>query len=61
MIISVSALQSVVIPLDGLIVTIGIDRTVGMFRTTVNVMGDLTACLVLEHFFGAPPTAKPVG
>ena len=61
MIILASVLQSVGIPLDGLIVIIGIDRVLGMFRTTVNVTGDLTACMVFERFFGKPVVAKPVG
>ncbi|MGB3526237.1 MAG: cation:dicarboxylase symporter family transporter [Flavobacteriales bacterium] len=52
---------SVGIPLDGLIVIIGIDRILGMFRTAVNVSGDLTACLVFERFFGTIPAVKPVG
>lgn len=52
---------SVGIPLDGLIVIIGIDRILGMFRTAVNVSGDLTACLVFERFFGTAPAVKPVG
>lgn len=60
-IILASVLQSVGIPLDGLIVIIGIDRILGMFRTTVNVTGDLTACLVFDRFFGTPAAAKPVG
>ncbi|MGB0915345.1 MAG: dicarboxylate/amino acid:cation symporter [Crocinitomicaceae bacterium] len=47
-----SVLQSAGIPIDGLIVIIGIDRILGMFRTSVNVTGDLTACLIFDKFFG---------
>jgi Na+/H+-dicarboxylate symporter len=51
-IILASVLQSAGIPVDGLIVIIGIDRILGMFRTVVNVTGDLTACLVFDRFYG---------
>ncbi len=51
-IILATVLQSVGIPIDGLIVIIGIDRILGMFRTAVNVTGDLTACLIFNKFYG---------
>lgn len=51
-IILASVLQSSGIPVDGLIVIIGIDRILGMFRTAVNVTGDLTACLIFNKFYG---------
>lgn len=51
-IILASVLQSAGIPIDGLIVIIGIDRILGMFRTSVNVTGDLTACLIFNRFYG---------
>jgi len=51
-IILASVLQSAGIPIDGLIVIIGIDRILGMFRTAVNVTGDLTACLIFNKFYG---------
>lgn len=57
-IILASVLQSAGIPIDGLIVIIGIDRILGMFRTVVNVTGDLTACLVFDRFYGTKTTAK---
>ncbi|MDC6390942.1 dicarboxylate/amino acid:cation symporter [Maribacter sp. PR1] len=52
-IILASVLQSAGIPIDGLIIIIGIDRILGMFRTAVNVTGDLTACLIFNKFHGA--------
>jgi Na+/H+-dicarboxylate symporter len=55
-IILASVLQSAGIPIDGLIVIIGIDRILGMFRTVVNVTGDLTACLVFDRFYGREAT-----
>jgi Na+/H+-dicarboxylate symporter len=51
-IILASVLQSAGIPIDGLIIIIGIDRILGMFRTSVNVTGDLTACLIFNRYFG---------
>jgi len=52
-IILASVLQSVGIPIDGLIVIIGIDRILGMLRTAVNVTGDLTACVVFDRYYGS--------
>lgn len=51
-IILATVLQSAGIPVDGLIVIIGIDRILGMFRTAVNVTGDLTACTIFNKFYG---------
>ena len=52
-IILASVLQSAGIPIDGLIIIIGIDRILGMFRTAVNVTGDLTASVIFNKFYGA--------
>ena len=52
-IILATVLESAGIPISGLIVIIGIDRILGMFRTAVNVSGDLTACLVFDKFYGS--------
>lgn len=59
-IILASVLQSAGIPVDGLIVIIGIDRILGMFRTTVNVTGDLAACLIFNKFYGTTPNQKVI-
>jgi Na+/H+-dicarboxylate symporter len=59
-IILASVLQSVGIPIDGLIVIIGIDRILGMFRTSVNVTGDLTACLIFDRFYGKKQENSPI-
>lgn len=53
-IILASVLQSSGIPVEGLVVIIGIDRILGMFRTTVNVTGDLTATAIFDKWFGQP-------
>ena len=50
-IILASVLQSSGIPVDGLIIIIGIDRILGMFRSAVNVTGDLTASVVFNRFY----------
>ncbi|WP_066758246.1 dicarboxylate/amino acid:cation symporter [Crocinitomix algicola] len=50
-IILASVLQSAGIPVDGLIIIIGIDRILGMFRTTVNVTGDLTASVLFNTIY----------
>jgi Na+/H+-dicarboxylate symporter len=52
-IILASVLQNSGIPTEGLIVVIGIDRILGMFRAAVNVTGDLTACVIFDKWFGA--------
>ena len=59
-IVLASVLQSAGIPVDGLIVIIGIDRVLGMFRTAVNVTGDLTASVVFNKFYGIPSTGVSV-
>ncbi|WP_282089140.1 dicarboxylate/amino acid:cation symporter [Aquimarina algiphila] len=57
-IILTTVLQSAGIPIDGLIIIIGIDRILGMFRTAVNVTGDLTACLIFNKFYGTTSNTK---
>lgn len=58
-IILASVLQSSGIPTEGLIIVIGIDRLLGMFRTAINVTGDLVACLVFERLQGRKSELKP--
>ncbi|MEZ5563305.1 MAG: dicarboxylate/amino acid:cation symporter [Gammaproteobacteria bacterium] len=38
------------IPAEGIALVIGVDRILDMCRTTVNVTGDLTACVVMERW-----------
>ena len=57
-IILASVLQSAGIPIDGLIVIVGIDRILGMFRTAVNVTGDLVACMIFNKFYGVVSNVK---
>ena len=58
-IILASVLEGAGIPTGGLIVIIGIDRILGMFRTAVNVTGDLTACVLFQKWFGTAKTPAP--
>ncbi len=44
-------LDSVGIPSAGIAIIIGVDRLLDMFRTGVNVTGDLVACATIDRFF----------
>jgi Na+/H+-dicarboxylate symporter len=55
-VILASVLSSSGIPAEGIIIIIGVERLLGMFRTAVNVTGDLTACLVFDRFYGKNKT-----
>lgn len=45
-----SVLASAGIPTEGIIIIIGVDRILGMFRTAINVTGDLTACVLFNRW-----------
>ena len=45
-----SIAASIGIPGEGIALVIGVDRILDMCRTTVNVTGDLTACVVMERW-----------
>lgn len=47
-IVLATVLTTVGIPASGIALIIGVDHVLGMCRTTVNVAGDLTACLVFS-------------
>ena len=51
-VILASVLGSAGIPAEGIIIIIGVERLLGMFRTAVNVTGDLTACVVFDQWYG---------
>ena len=42
-------LEGAGIPTSGIALILGVDRVLDMSRTAVNVMGDLTACVVVER------------
>ncbi len=54
-VILASVLGGAGIPAEGIIIIIGVERLLGMFRTAVNVTGDLTACMVFNRFYGKKP------
>ena len=54
-VILASVLSSAGIPAEGIIIIIGVERLLGMFRTAVNVTGDLTACMVFNRWYGKKP------
>lgn len=58
-VILASVLSSAGIPAEGIIIIIGVERLLGMFRTAVNVTGDLTACMVFNRFYGNKPAKGP--
>jgi Na+/H+-dicarboxylate symporter len=43
--------QSVGLPLKGMAIVLPIDRFLDMFRTTVNVLGDIVGCSVVQRVF----------
>lgn len=51
-VILASVLGSVGIPAEGIVIIIGVERLLGMFRTMVNVTGDLTASVVFNRYYG---------
>lgn len=46
-----SVLASIGIPITAIALIIGVDRLLGMFRSSVNVMGDLVTCNVFNRFY----------
>jgi Na+/H+-dicarboxylate symporter len=59
MVILAMVLESVGIPASGVVLLMGVDRLLDMSRTSVNVMGDLVACAVLDRLAGAKPSVHP--
>lgn len=57
-VILATILATVNVPPTGIALIIGVDRLLDMARTSVNVAGDLVACVVLGRFVG-PPAASP--
>jgi len=49
-VILASVLQSANIPTEGIVIIIGIERIMGMFRAAINVTGDLVACVLFEKW-----------
>jgi Na+/H+-dicarboxylate symporter len=49
-----SILTGVGVPASGIALIIGVDRILDMSRTTINVTGDMTACVVMNRWLGKP-------
>ncbi|MAI91178.1 dicarboxylate/amino acid:cation symporter [Ponticaulis sp.] len=52
-VILATILQGLGIPSEGVAILLGVDRILDMCRTSVNVSGDLTACVVMDRWLGA--------
>ena len=50
------ALDAVGIPLAGLSILLGIDRVPDMFRSTTNLLGQITTAVVVDKWVGGSPT-----
>ncbi|MFA5575115.1 MAG: dicarboxylate/amino acid:cation symporter [Brumimicrobium sp.] len=46
-----SVLATIGIPITAVALIIGVDRLLGMFRTSINVMGDLVTCNVFNRYY----------
>lgn len=57
-VILASVLSGAGIPTEGIVIIIGIERILGMFRTAINVTGDLTACIVFDEWQNKLPVPK---
>lgn len=58
-VILATVLASAGIPAEGISLIIGVDYLLGMCRTSVNVAGDLTACMVFSRWQGRPSSPQP--
>ena len=53
------ALDAVGIPLSGLAILLGIDRIPDMFRSTTNLLGQVTTSVLVDHWVGEPSPTPP--
>ncbi|MFB6260197.1 MAG: cation:dicarboxylate symporter family transporter [Thiohalorhabdaceae bacterium] len=53
-----TVLSSAGVPLTGLAMIIGLDQVLERFRTSLNVTGDMVACVILDRFLPAKPTRE---
>ena len=51
-VILATILHGVGVPTSGIALILGVDRILDMCRTTVNVTGDLTACVIMDRWIG---------
>ena len=57
-VILATILHGVGVPTSGIALILGVDRILDMCRTTVNVTGDLTACVVMDRWIGKDVAAR---
>lgn len=60
-VILATILQSMGIPPGGVALLIGVDRILDMSRTTVNVVGDLVACVLMNRWIKPEGSSPPTG
>jgi Na+/H+-dicarboxylate symporter len=58
-VILATILTSIGVPASGIALIIGVDRILDMSRTSINVTGDLAACVVMERWIGEEATSVP--
>ena len=61
MVMLTMVLAAVNLPLEGIALIAGIDRILDMMRTSVNVMGDASGCVVVENSENSSPTVLDKG
>ena len=49
-VVMAAILQGIGVPAEGIVLIIGVERILGMFRTAINVTGDLAACTVFDRW-----------
>ena len=57
-VVMAAILQGIGVPSEGIVLIIGVERILGMFRTAINVTGDLTACTVFDRWSRNQPQAS---
>ncbi len=60
-VILATILQSIGVPASGIALIIGVDRILDMSRTSINVTGDLAACIIMERWIGHRVSPAPSG
>jgi Na+/H+-dicarboxylate symporter len=53
------ALDAVGIPLSGMAILLGIDRIPDMFRSTTNLLGQVTTSVLVDRWVGEPTPTPP--
>jgi len=59
-VILATILTSIGVPASGIALILGVDRILDMARTSINVTGDLAACIVMERWIGEKATSPSV-